>query len=331
MWVSETVDQWICQLSGRPSVPSWWTALFAWDWEKDSVWWCWSSWCWTWSPSSRASCCTQDPWRLVLSPVAQWGAKCPTKRCSNWRYIPKSLLDIQLFDVSLVGQSVINISEIISINTLTLQIQRPSGLGFQASVAYPLAKGAGFALDMDLAILLLPTLKSLQTAAVLDQKQLEDTNRCTALGSSRSSSKLIFQLSGHARQGWSGQRAVSPEVCSRTMTKSLSVNLSIDFPKICNSQCISLVWELDLSQWIPGLCPRWIPLDDPISFHIAVATLVAVNSFVHVWSPAVCMKSPVLWHLGALDAPSVPSGLFPFCSHGPDCRVARFPVRSSAY
>ena len=27
---------------------------------------------------------------------------------------------------------------------------------------------------------------------------------------------------------------------------------------------------------------RWIPLDDPISFHIAVATLVAANSFVHV-------------------------------------------------
>ena len=29
---------------------------------------------------------------------------------------------------------------------------------------------------------------------------------------------------------------------------------------------------------------RWIPLDDPISFHIAVAGLVAINSFVHVLS-----------------------------------------------
>ena len=38
------------------------------------------------------------------------------------------------------------------------------GLGFQESFAFPMAKGAGFALDMDLAILLLPTLKSLQTA-----------------------------------------------------------------------------------------------------------------------------------------------------------------------
>ena len=75
-----------------------------------------------------------------------------------------------------------------------------TGLGFQASIAYPLAKGAGFALDMDLAILLLPTLKSLQTA--------------------------MRGKGGRARE--------------------------------------------------------WIPLDDPISFHIAVATLVATNSFVHV-------------------------------------------------
>ena len=26
---------------------------------------------------------------------------------------------------------------------------------------------------------------------------------------------------------------------------------------------------------------RWMPLDDPISFHIAVATLIALNSAVH--------------------------------------------------
>lgn len=82
-----------------------------------------------------------------------------------------------------------------------------TGLGFQASVAYPMAKGAGFALDMDLAILLLPTLKSLQTA--------------------------LRGKGGQARE--------------------------------------------------------WIPLDDPISFHIAVATLVAVNSFVHVCSHFVHM------------------------------------------
>eukprot|EP00913_Durusdinium_trenchii_P000815 g761.t1 len=80
------------------------------------------------------------------------------------------------------------------------------GEGLQAekagaeSFAFPLAKGAGFALDMDLAILLLPTLKSLQTA--------------------------LRGKGGRARE--------------------------------------------------------WIPLDDPISFHIAVATLVAINSFIHV-------------------------------------------------
>ncbi|CAK9010619.1 unnamed protein product [Durusdinium trenchii] len=74
------------------------------------------------------------------------------------------------------------------------------GLGFQESFAFPLAKGAGFALDMDLAILLLPTLKSLQTA--------------------------LRGKGGRARE--------------------------------------------------------WIPLDDPISFHIAVATLVAINSFIHI-------------------------------------------------
>ena len=37
---------------------------------------------------------------------------------------------------------------------------------------------------------------------------------------------------------------------------------------------------------------RWIPLDDPISFHIAVATLVAVNSFVRVGSPVCVWRYP---------------------------------------
>ncbi|CAJ1410799.1 unnamed protein product [Effrenium voratum] len=101
-----------------------------------------------------------------------------------------------------------------------------TGLGFQESVAYPLAKGAGFALDMDLAILLLPTLKSLQTA--------------------------LRGKGGRARE--------------------------------------------------------WMPLDDPISFHIAVAVLIAINSVIHVGAHFVHMNliagSPTFqsdpleaWHL----------------------------------
>ncbi|CAE7440041.1 RBOHE, partial [Symbiodinium necroappetens] len=90
------------------------------------------------------------------------------------------------------------------------------GLGFEATVAYPMAKGAGFALDLDLALLLLPTLKSLQTA--------------------------LRGKGGKARE--------------------------------------------------------WMPLDDPISFHIAVATLIAVNSCIHVGSHVIHIAqiagSPVL-------------------------------------
>eukprot|EP00930_Biecheleria_cincta_P029978 TRINITY_DN20799_c0_g1_i1.p1 TRINITY_DN20799_c0_g1~~TRINITY_DN20799_c0_g1_i1.p1 ORF type:complete len:1074 (-),score=168.99 TRINITY_DN20799_c0_g1_i1:1004-4225(-) len=87
-------------------------------------------------------------------------------------------------------------------------------LGFRDSMAYPCAKGAGFALDMDLAILLLPTLKSLQTAF-------------------------------HGKAGRAGE---------------------------------------------------WLPLDDPISFHIACAVLIAFNSVVHV--TAHC------FHMSAIKASS---------------------------
>eukprot|EP00930_Biecheleria_cincta_P029979 TRINITY_DN20799_c0_g2_i1.p1 TRINITY_DN20799_c0_g2~~TRINITY_DN20799_c0_g2_i1.p1 ORF type:complete len:1459 (-),score=258.41 TRINITY_DN20799_c0_g2_i1:61-4437(-) len=73
-------------------------------------------------------------------------------------------------------------------------------LGFEGSLAYPFAKGAGFALDMDLAILLLPTLKSLQTS-----------------------------LRGKG-----------------------------------------------------GRAGEWLPIDDPISFHIVCAMLVGVNSAIHI-------------------------------------------------
>eukprot|EP00931_Biecheleriopsis_adriatica_P060044 TRINITY_DN36032_c0_g1_i1.p1 TRINITY_DN36032_c0_g1~~TRINITY_DN36032_c0_g1_i1.p1 ORF type:complete len:1435 (-),score=279.90 TRINITY_DN36032_c0_g1_i1:50-4354(-) len=74
------------------------------------------------------------------------------------------------------------------------------GYGFHGSIAYPFAKGAGFALDMDLALLLLPTLKSLQTA-----------------------------LRGKT-----------------------------------------------------GAVREWVPLDDPIAFHITLAKLIAVNSLIHI-------------------------------------------------
>jgi len=81
---------------------------------------------------------------------------------------------------------------------------------------------------------------------------------------------------------------------------------------------------------------RWIPLDDPISFHIAVATLVAVNSFVHVGSPvsggirrkrSKVLRSPLRdgigWtqgkacHVMATNEPSAPSAPAPaqVCSH----------------
>ncbi|CAE7041982.1 RBOHG [Symbiodinium natans] len=98
-------------------------------------------------------------------------------------------------------------------------------LGFEESFAYPLAKGAGFALDLDLALLLLPTLKSLQTA--------------------------LRGKGGRARE--------------------------------------------------------WIPLDDPISFHIAVATLIAINSIIHVGSHVIHINhiagSPVLQRPGCSVGP----------------------------
>lgn len=75
------------------------------------------------------------------------------------------------------------------------------GDGFQQSLAYPMAKGAGFTLDLNFAVIVLPTLKSLQTA-----------------------------LRG------------------------------------------------------AGATREWIPIDDPISFHINIAGLITLGTVVHVAS-----------------------------------------------
>jgi len=91
------------------------------------------------------------------------------------------------------------------------------GLGFKGSVGFPIAKGAGYMLDLNFAILILPTLKSLQTA----------------------------------------MRHVS--------------------------------------------APReWMPIDDPISFHIVVAEFILVGTLVHVGGHAAHMlaiaTAPPLQH-----------------------------------
>lgn len=98
------------------------------------------------------------------------------------------------------------------------------GMGFHASLAYPLAKGAGFTLDLNLAMVVLPTLKSLQTAL-------------RGAGSTR----------------------------------------------------------------------EWIPIDDPIAFHIRVATFILAGTVVHVgahmWHMTLIKTAPTIQHdpLGLWD------------------------------
>jgi hypothetical protein len=79
--------------------------------------------------------------------------------------------------------------------------------GFQGSLAYPFAKGSGYTLDLNFAVLVLPTLKSLQTA---------------------------LRSAGATRE--------------------------------------------------------WIPIDDPISFHIVVACFIMLGTIVHVASHVVHME-----------------------------------------
>lgn len=90
--------------------------------------------------------------------------------------------------------------------------------GFGGSLAYPVAKGGGFMLDLNLAVVVLPTLKSLQTA---------------------------LRSAGATRE--------------------------------------------------------WLPSDDPIAFHVQVATLILIGSVVHIAAHAVhILKIRIrLWGLRA--------------------------------
>ena len=185
---------------------------------------------------------------------------------------------------------------------------------------------------MDLAILLLPTLKSLQTARVsVHLSANPDLPRARSecflcsygqFSATYFSTGLFCQRIINSHLPSFSFTTLRPCVARAVRQESRALRKMLQGPRLRTILLSSLVISCHLLQFsnlpiqlvkiatgwpsmlLGSFHPkrlvfrhvrvhlRWIPLDDPISFHIAVATLVAVNSFVRVGSPVCVWRYP---------------------------------------